>query len=337
MPLGIARFGGTPLPTDRASGVVSVYEARRTLGLRLRELRQHAGLTGRTLAASLGWPPSKVSKLENGRQTPTDEDIHGWVTVTYAESEAEALLASLHTLELQHAEWQRQLRTGLQSHQNEIAKLDAGTRLFRVFEPTVIPGLLQTAGYARARFTQSITVFKIPNDIDDAVRLRVQRQEMLYRADKRFHFVLTEATLRYRLCEPAVMLGQLDRLVSLSALPSVRLGIIGFETAYVVAPAHGFWLLDNDRVMVETFSAELNLAQPQETELYGGIFGHLAAAASYGREARSIITRVIDDLAPGTAEDSSQFPDHDGVKLIREMLRNVLALPPEPVLLSRCR
>jgi hypothetical protein len=71
----------------------------------------------------------------------------------------------------------------------------------------------------------------------------------------------------------------------------------------VVAPAHGFWLLDNDRVMVETFSAELNLAQPQELALYSGIFDSLAAIASYGRAARAIINRVIDDLAPDTPED----------------------------------
>jgi transcriptional regulator with XRE-family HTH domain len=292
------------LPPARANSVLSVHEARHALGQRLRELRQRAGLTGRQVADSLSWPASKVSKLENGRQTPTDGDLRAWAAITHAESETDALLASLHTLELQHAEWQRQLMTGLRPHQDEIAGLDAKTRLFRAFEPTFIPGLLQTAEYARARFAQSITVFKVPNDIDEAVRARVRRQEMLYRPDKRFHFVLTEATLRYRLCPPEVMLGQLDRLVTFAALPNVRLGIIGFETAYVVAPAHGFWLLDNDRVMVETFSAELNLAQPQEIELYNSIFDQLAAVASYGRAARAIVTRVVDDLAPEAPPDS---------------------------------
>jgi transcriptional regulator with XRE-family HTH domain len=277
------------------------------LGQRLRELRQQAGLTGRQVAESLSWPASKVSKLENGRQTPTDDDIRGWAGVTRAETEIDSLLASLHTLELQHAEWQRQLKMGLRPHQDEIADLDAKTRLFRAFEPTFIPGLLQTAEYARARFAQSITVFKIPHDIDDAVRARVRRQDMLYRPDKRFHFILTEATLRYRLCPPEVMLGQLDRLITFAALPNVRLGIIGFETAYVVAPAHGFWLLDNDRVMVETFSAELNLAQPQEIELYAHIFEQMAAVASYGRSARAIVTRVIDALAPDADDSSSEL------------------------------
>ncbi|WAE75975.1 helix-turn-helix transcriptional regulator [Streptomonospora nanhaiensis] len=291
------------LPQSRAVGVSNVHEARTALGNRLRGLRKQAGLSGRELAESLSWQASKISKIENGKQTPSDQDVLDWTRATNSESEAEDLLASLHTLEIQHAEWQRQLRAGLKLHQNEIAELNARTRLFRVFESTYIPGLLQTAGYARFRFAQSITVFKIRNDINEAVQARIQRQDILYRPDKRFHFVITEAALRYRLCPPEAMLAQLDRLVSMSALPNVRLGIIGFETAYVVAPAHGFWLLDDERVMVETFSAELNLAQPQETGLYGRVFESLAGVASYGRSARAIITRVIDDL-------SSELPEN---------------------------
>jgi hypothetical protein len=99
--------------------------------------------------------------------------------------------------------------------------------------------------------------------------------------------------------------GEVGGVVRFGALPNVRLGIIGFETAYVVAPAHGFWPLDDDRVMMETFSAELNLAQPQEIELYRGIFDQQAAVASYSRAARAILTRVIDDLSPEVPEGSA--------------------------------
>ena len=81
---GIARFDGTTLPPSRTTGVLSVHEARHALGQRLRELRQQAGLTGRQVADSLSWPASKVSKLENGRQTPTDDDIRGWASITAA-------------------------------------------------------------------------------------------------------------------------------------------------------------------------------------------------------------------------------------------------------------
>ena len=286
------------MPPNSSSGASSVHEARNALGKRLRELRQAADLSGRQLAESLSWPPSKVSKIENGRQTPSDDDVRGWTRATDSEHETEALLASLHTLEVQHAEWRRILRTGLKPRQQEHVEWDQKTRFFRAFEATVIPGLLQTAEYARARFAEAIRRLRLPNDINEAVAARVQRQEILYRPDKRFHFVLTEAALKFRLCPPEVMLGQLDRLVSFSQLPNVRLGIIDFDAQYATSPWHGFWMYDNERVLVETFSAALDLRQPQEIELYGNAFEQLAAIASYGRSARTIINRTIDDLAP---------------------------------------
>jgi transcriptional regulator with XRE-family HTH domain len=293
------------LPPNSTSNASNVHEARTALGKRLRELRRTAGFSGRQLAETLSWPPSKVSKLENGRQTPGDDDIRDWARATNSAHETDALLAALHTLEVQHAEWRRILRTGLKPSLLELIERDQKTRLSRVFEATVIPGMLQTALYARARFAEGIRRLKLPNDLDAAVQARIQRQEILYRPDKRFHFVMTEAALRFQLCPPEVMLGQLDRLVSFSALPNVRLGIIGFETPYDTSPWHGFWIYDNDRVLVETFSALLDLRQPQEIQLYATAFDELAAVASYGRTARAIITRVIDDLAPETAEDSS--------------------------------
>lgn len=291
------------MPPNSSSGASNVHEARNALGKRLREIRRSADFSGRQLAESLSWPPSKVSKLENGRQTPTDDDIRGWTRATASEDETEALLVALHTLEVQHAEWQRILRTGLKPRQQEHIEWDQRTQLFRAFEATVVPGLLQTAEYARSRFAEGIRRLKLPNDITEAVAARVRRQEILYRPDKRFHFVLTEAALKFRLCPPEVMLGQLDRLVSFSQLPNVRLGIIGFETQYATSPWHGFWMYDSERVLVETFSAALDLRQPQEIELYSDAFEQLAAVASYGRSARKIIHRVIDDLAPEAADD----------------------------------
>ncbi len=285
------------------SGTSSLDEARRALGKRLRELRQGAGLTGVQLAESLSWVGSKVSKLENGKQTPTEQDIRAWVAATNTEDQAAGLLATLSNLEQQHAEWQRLLKAGMKSHQLSLSQRDEKTQLFRGFENTVIPGLVQTPEYARARFAQVVMVHKIPNDINEAVKQRMQRQEMLYRPDKRFHLIITEAVLRYRLVAPDIMLGQLDRLMAISLMRNVKLGVIGFQTQYVTDPRHGFWLLDNDLVRIETYSAELNLRQPQEIELYSRVFEQHAAVASYGAAARATISRVMEDLAAET-EDS---------------------------------
>src|SRR4051812_1185933 len=127
------------LPQSRASGASNVHEARVALGNRLRELRMEAGLTGKDLAESLSWQPSKVTKIERAKQTPSDDDIRAWTRGTNRGAETADLLASLHTLEVQYAEWQRQIRGGLRSHQSEIAEINAKTRLFRVFESTYLP------------------------------------------------------------------------------------------------------------------------------------------------------------------------------------------------------
>jgi transcriptional regulator with XRE-family HTH domain len=293
------------LPPNTTSSVTKVHEARRALGLRLRELRRQAGLTGAGLAASLSWPASKVSKLENGRQTPTDDDILAWTTATGAPAETEGLLASLHTLETQHAEWRRVLQRGLRAHQSEIADLEGRTKVLRAFEATTVPGLLQTAEYARACLAEAPPLFGGADDVDEAVRERLRRQEVLYRPDKRLHFVLTEAALRFRRCADDAMLAQLERLVALTAMRNVKLGIIGFDTHYAIGPWHGFWIFDDDLVTVETYSAELNLAQPQEIGVYRAVFDQLAAVASYGSEARAILLRVIDDLAGRSPENGS--------------------------------
>jgi hypothetical protein len=65
-------------------------------------------------------------------------------------------------------------------------------------------------------------------------------------------------------------------------------------------------MYDNERVLVETFSAALDLRQPQEIELYGRTFEQLATVASYARPARGIINHVIEDLVPEENEDSKR-------------------------------
>jgi transcriptional regulator with XRE-family HTH domain len=287
------------------SGTSSVDEARNALGKRLRELRQQAGLSGKELAESLSWVGSKVSKIENGKQTPTDQDIRAWTCAANAGDQADSLLAALHNLELQNAEWQRLLKAGMKSHQLSLSQQDEKTRLFRGFENTVVPGLVQTPEYARARFAQVVLMHKVPNDINEAVKQRMQRQEMLYRPDKRFHIIITESVLRYRLVSLDIMLGQLDRLMAISSMRNIKLGVIDFKTQYVTDPRHGFWLLDSDLVRVETYSAELNLRQPQEVALYSRIFEQHAAVASYGAAARATISRAMEELAAEADEPSS--------------------------------
>lgn len=203
-----------------------------------------------------------------------------------------------------HAEWQDLLRTGMRAHQQTILKQEAKFRSYRVFEPMIVPGLLQVPDYARVCLSHSAPLFGPRDDVDEAVLLRMQRQEILHDADRHFHFIVTEAALRYLLCEPEVMLRQLDHLIPLCTHPTVKLGIIGFGARYRAAfPSHGFWLHDDELVNLETFSAEIRISNPSEIEVYAKVFDSLAGIASYGEAARQIIQRVIDDLSAEVGED----------------------------------
>lgn len=275
----------------------TVQDARAALGSRLRGLRRASGLTGAQLAGALGWPTSKVSKLENARQTPSDADLRGWATATGRAEVTDDLLAALHTLEEQHAELQRLLRTGLSRHQETVRAREADVRILRWFESSIVPGLFQTAEYARAALSDGPAELGTPTaDLDQAVQVRMRRQEILYRADKRIHAVIGEAALRVRLVPTDVLVGQLDRLIALAGLPTVRLGVLGFDAPSSPVPLHGFTVYDDQRVVVESFSAVLTLTQKPELEVYRRVFDQLADAAVYGRDARLLITRIIDDL-----------------------------------------
>ncbi|MGW0660321.1 helix-turn-helix domain-containing protein [Streptodolium elevatio] len=86
--------------------------ARASLGARLRELRTDAGLTGREVARRLDWPPSKVSKLETGRQTPSTGDLEAWARIVERPDAAHELCALLRSFETRYRTWKRQLATG---------------------------------------------------------------------------------------------------------------------------------------------------------------------------------------------------------------------------------
>jgi transcriptional regulator with XRE-family HTH domain len=279
------------LPRNTSSNP-DLRAARDELGARLRDLRRAAGLTGQQLAASLSWTQPKVSKIETGRQTPTDDDVRSWCRATGHESVTEALLADLHTLETRYREWRRVMRAGLAVEQDAMGRQERDTRIFRCFQPTIVPGLLQTPDYARGVIERAGNKPLPSAELDAVVAARMQRQSTLYDTSKKFRLVLTEAALLNWVCPPAAMLGQIDRLINLAMLPNVRFGLVPFDKPYALVPSHAFWIYDDHLVIVETVSAQLNLAQPQEIQQYAKVFEAMALTAVYDDKARSSLTRI---------------------------------------------
>ncbi|WP_419994774.1 helix-turn-helix domain-containing protein [Streptomyces boninensis] len=270
-------------------------QARSALGDRLRELRLTAAggrLTGTDLAARLGWQQSKISKLENGKQTATDDDLRSWAEVTGHPEAVGELVARLRAFESHMRSWRRQLAAGHRPVQDAISAEHARTQTLRIWECGIMPGMLQTADYARNVFTRHAALMQSPRDTEDAVRARIQRQEGLYDASRRYEIIMWEAALYAALCPHAVLAAQLDRLISVLGLDTVELGIVPLSASLKIAPTHGFWIYDERLVVVEDRHAELWLEDADTIALYMRTWEMTRDSAVYGAEAHRVIARA---------------------------------------------
>lgn len=266
-------------------------QARIALGARLRELRTEAGLTVRELAARCVWAPSKVSKLENAKQTATVTDLDSWARATEPEAAAE-LKGRLRGLETSYRSWRRQLAGGHRALQEANVVQEQQASSIRLFEPGIIPGVFQTPEYARSVLTDVSERLGAPRDIEDGVRARMKRQDALYEPGHLFQAVIWEAALYTRRCPPTAMRTQLERLVGLIGLDTVTLGIIPFAARLKLSPKHGFWITDDRLVIADTWNAELWLDSADDVAFYGKTWALLAEAAVYGPAAHQLIARA---------------------------------------------
>lgn len=269
------------------------------LAERLYRLRKEAKLTGDQLAGRLGWGKTgrpKISKIENGKQLPSAGDIEAWAAACGHPEAARGLLDLRADVEAVHHSWRGRLRGGHAAVQDDYDRRVRAATEIRNSVPTLIPGLLQTAGYARAIMTHVAELWDTA-DIDAAVEARMRRQEVLYDQSKTFEFVITEAALRLLPCPLQVMAGQLDRLLSLD-LDNVTLGVIPMGVQLAVPSFTDFLLLDG-RATVETHVSEDEVGEA-ESVAYERIFGMLMAEAVTGDEARRLITAAAADLREST-------------------------------------
>jgi transcriptional regulator with XRE-family HTH domain len=265
------------------------------LAERLERMRKAAGLTGDQMAGQFGWPRTKVSKLENGRQMPTEADIRDWARACRQPDAVAEMLEQLGEAQSMHRRYRRQLRRGHAALQEDFDKFVRQANVIRNVEVTVIPGLLQTADYARYRALETVRVHgSDPGGAEDAVAARMRRQEVLYDGTREFEFIISEAALRFLLCPAGVMLGQLDRLASLSGLPNIRIGIIPFGVVLPVAPMLAFMIAD-DVTCVETHAGD-EYRYGDESAEYARIADSLAAEAVTGDEARRLMTTAAELL-----------------------------------------
>jgi transcriptional regulator with XRE-family HTH domain len=251
----------------------------------LRRLRINAGYaTGKDFAAHIGWVASKVSRIENARTLPADDDLDVWFPAVGADPETEQRLRrELLDLRLERDRWKRQLRHGHSDRQRAeaVAEQDAA-RIVSVD--------------ARHLLELAADMHGTHADTDAAVGARIQRQNVLYNPAKRVEILIGESALRYPICPVPVMRAQIDRLLNLIGIPHVRLGIIRLDRPLPTITMHGFTIHD-DTVLVEVNHTELTASDADDVALYEVIVQRLWQVAAEGEAARATLQRVLGDIA----------------------------------------
>jgi transcriptional regulator with XRE-family HTH domain len=276
--------------------VASSFEKRRAeFGDRLRQLRDDAGLNGKELAQRLGWNAPKVSKIATGAQTASADDLDAWLAALDVPTGiAVELRTELAAINDEYATWKETVKAGHRARQVEYLDREAQAKRIRAVDVGIVPGLLQTADYARHALLAHASLHGGGNDIADAVRARMRRQQVLYESGKAIELLVTESALMHPVAPDDVMIGQLHRLIA--AIGTVRFGILpaGIRLPYMLM--HGYWIVDAV-VMVETVTAELTITDPDEVDTYNRVTDLLWNAAVEGDAARDLLLRTLEPLA----------------------------------------
>ena len=177
--------------------------------------------------------------------------------------------------------------------QHQTRALEAQMTLLKLFQPALIPGLLQTPEYIRVILSRHDLGEEV---LTRTISARIERQQVLYESDKTLHFIITENVLRWRIVSPARMAEQIDRLISLSRLPNIYIGIVPFTAQQTDIANHAFVIRDDRTVTVETVHAEVVVTDPRDVALYVRKFEGFASLALSGDDMRTMLEGARNDF-----------------------------------------
>jgi transcriptional regulator with XRE-family HTH domain len=268
--------------------------SRRELGARLRALRAAKEMTIEQVAEYLLCSPEKVRRMENGFRSGTIRDVRdlcGLYEVTQAAQRD--LLMDLAREAKQQGWWQ-----SYDLPYSDYIGLEAAAAATRNFNPVIVPGILQTADYARELHVKTVPTLS-PELIEQGVETRLIRQRRLSENNPiRIWSIIDEAALHRVVGGPTVMKGQLERLSEVASLPNVTIQVIPFEAGAHPALESNFSILEfggpvGSVVYAEGLTGFYYLNSLKDIERYELIFEELVNVAYDQDES----TRKITDIS----------------------------------------
>ncbi|MFF1291846.1 MULTISPECIES: helix-turn-helix domain-containing protein [unclassified Streptomyces] len=267
---------------------------RGELGAALRALRQASGKEAKAVARSAVMSTSKLSKIETGKVAPSVVDVESILTAIGVSDEVKAeYLEVVRASTTETTAWRLVRRMGVHKAQQQTRALETQMTLLRLFQPALIPGLLQTPEYIRAILSRHDLT---EDALTRTTSARLERQQVLYDDSKTLCFVITENVLRWRIVSAPRMAEQTDRLISLSRLPNIDIRVVPFTATQRDIANHAFVIRDDRTVTVETVHAELVVTDPRDVATYVSKFEGFASLALSGDDMREMLAGVRDDF-----------------------------------------
>ncbi|OKI02542.1 transcriptional regulator [Streptomyces sp. CB02923] len=272
---------------------------RIVLGTQLRRLREAAGVTREAAGDAIRGSHAKISRLELGRVGCKERDVADLLSLYQVTDEAlraEFLAMARGT---STPGWWHQYNDVLPGWFETLIGLEEAASVIRTYEVQFVPGLLQTAEYARG-------VCRLGNpqasgkEIERRVELRLQRQALLTAPGApRLWAVLDEASLRRPLGGPAVMAAQLRHLLDMARLPNVTVQIAPFLLGGHAAAGGPITILRflepdlPDIVYLEQLTSALYLDKRDDVDRYLAVMDRLSAQAESPRNTQAILEELV--------------------------------------------
>nr|WP_308293183.1 helix-turn-helix transcriptional regulator [Streptomyces sp. TS71-3] len=264
--------------------------SRNDLAQKLRELRTRAGLTGDRLARRCNMSQSQISRFETGRKTPSLVDVERILRALDATADTVTEITTL--ARIANTEWQGKRsswRRGMEKRQTELAALEAESAEFRYFLPAMITGLLATPAYMLAGLAHT------PGDPARTIARKLEQQTVLHDRAKHFTFLLTEQAARWAIIPPSGMITQIDRLISLSRLPNLRIGVIPTGTVLPRGPMNTFTIYDDRLATVENFTGRMVFRDARDVSEHLAVFSLFEQHAHFDDDARVLLRLWADN------------------------------------------
>jgi transcriptional regulator with XRE-family HTH domain len=274
---------------------------RRRLAAELRRLRERAGFTGDEVAERLGWSASKISRIELHRTGIKHPDLLSLLDLYgIIDSHRDDLIALAR--ESGRTGWLEAFSANFPGEYAEFLPAENEARTLWNWEPQVVPGLLQTADYARAVMVGWHEMFPVPPaDVDRRVEARLLRQQVLERDPPlMISVVIDESVLYRRLGDRSVMRLQLERLAEVSELPNIKVQIKPLNGLHLIGTGPFSYMTFfqvhdvplRDLVLVEHLAGSHSIEDEDEAYQYQRAFQKLMEESLAPAESRKLIRQV---------------------------------------------